>query len=448
MMNFKELTQMAIGLLFLLTPIATMAQTNGTQGPTASNIPVFASGVMLPTVPGAEEVPTNVFEGSVNVNTFYDDNVFPNVTPREWDISYAILPEISFTETHPRLEWKLDYSPGVEISQRYFYRDIFSQKLGANFVGLVSPHGTLSGEQYYVVTTNPFAGTSATSPGPIIGPNETIYIPNVRQTWLLSHLMYSYQSSAQTTMGLGATYALQQFDSIPQSGPTTPLIHAQVASGEAFIARQLTPRNQLGFQYGLQVLKFQQTDASTTTHSFLVFDQMNLSSTNSLTIYGGPEYSLTFNQVALSLGFVVISIPVRANEWTGSGGVMYNWTGNHLAASIDFSRRVSDGGALIGAVELTSGKADLVWQLTRNWSLTSTIAGADETLLAVNNTAGNELRSYSGQIGVRRQFLRDLGIRCFYERLNQTGSIDGLAVGNRDIVGASLQYSFLRPVGR
>lgn len=449
-MKSNELMQMAMGLLFLLAPGTAMAQATGggPQGSMASNVPVFASGVMLPTVPGADEPLANVFEGSLTVGTNYDDNVFPDTTPRQWDIDYTIMPEITFTESHPRLEWKLDYGPGLTISQRYFYRNIFSQNLGASFVWLVSPHGTLSGEQHYLVTTDPFAGTTTNSPGPDIAPNESIYIPNTRQTWLLSHLMYSYQSSAQTTMGAGGTYSLQNYDSIPANGPTTPLIHAQIASGEAYIARQLTARNQLGFQYGVQVLKFEQEDARTTTHSFLLFDQMNLSSSNSLTLYGGPEYSLTFNQVALSLGFVVISIPVKANQWSGSGGVMYNWTGDHLATSIDVSRRVSDGGAFIGAVELTSGKAELSWRMTRDWSLVSNIAGADETLLATSTSTGDELRSYSGRIGIERQFLRELTVDCYYERLNQTGSIYGLEAGNRDIFGATLRYSFLRPVGR
>lgn len=440
---------MAAGLLFLLAPGLAIAQaTGGAQGSTASNVPVFASGVMQPTVPGADEALTNVFEGSVTVGSNYNDNVYAGVVPREWDVNYTITPEISFTESHPRLEWNLDYAPGLSVSEKYLYRNVFTQNLGANFVWLVSPHGTLSGEQNYLVTTDPFAGTTTTSPGPNIAPNESIYIPNIRQTWLLSHLMYSYRSSAQTTMGVGGTYSLQNYDNIPGNGATTPLIHTQVASGEAFIARQLTPRDQLGFQYGLQSLEFEQADARTTTHSFIVFDQMNLSSATTLTLYGGPEYSLTFNQVALSLGFVVITIPVKANEWSGSGGMMYNWTGNHLAASIDVSRRVSDGGALIGAVELTSGKAQLNWRLTRDWSLYSNITGAEEELLATSTTTGNELRSYSGQLGLQRKFLRALAFRCFYERLNQTGSIAGFQVGNRDIFGASLRYSFLKPVGR
>ncbi|MFZ0333241.1 MAG: hypothetical protein WBG29_09745 [Candidatus Acidiferrales bacterium] len=399
-------------------------------------------------VPGEEELPPNVFQGSLAVSSNYDDNVFPTVSPRQWNVTYSILPQVSFEETRQRVEWKFAYTPGVEISQRAFYRNVFSQRFNGNFVWLVSPHGTLTAEQYYSVSTSPFGDSNGISPGPIISPNETIYLPNVRQTYSLSHVLYSYQSSAQTTMGFGGSYLLQGFDSIPQSGVTTPLIHAQVVSGEAYIAHNFTARNQLGFQYGLQVLKFQQTDARTTTHSFEVFDQINFSSHSVLTVYGGPEYSLTASEVVLNLGFVLITIPVNANQWSASGGVVYKWTGDRLAASIDVSRRVSDGGALIGSVELTTGKARFAWQFTRNWSLTSTIAGADDQLLAGASSGSNELLTYSGQVGLRRQLGRDFAIDWFYERLNQTGNIDGFEVGNHDIFGASLRYSFLKPVGR
>lgn len=446
-MPSNDFTRVAIGLLFLLTPAVAAAQTSGTQGTMGSNIPVLSSGVSAPVLPGEEGVPSNAIEGSLTVSANYDDNVFPTISPRQWNINYSILPQISLTETRPRVEWTFDYGPGIEISQKAFFRNVFAQKLKGNLVWLVSPHGTLSVEQYYSVTTDPFGSGTGIAPGPIVSPNETIFLPNVRQTWLLSHVLYSYRSSAQTTMGAGGSYQLQSFDSIPQSGQTTALIHSQTASGEAYISHQFTARNQLGLQYGAQVLKFEQVDARTTTHSFLVFDQTNFSSHSILTLYGGPEYSLTANQVELNLGFVIVTIPVRANQWSGSGGLLYEWTGDRWAASIDVSRGISNGGPLIGAVELTTGKARLAWQFAKNWSLSSTIAGADDQLLATGGS-NNELRTYSGQIGIRRQLGRDFNVNWFYERLNQTGSIGGIRAGNHDMVVASLQYSFLRPIGR
>jgi hypothetical protein len=80
--------------------------------------------------------------------------------------------------------------------------------------------------------------------------------------------------------------------------------------------------------------------------------------------------------------------------------------------------------------------------------LTSTIAGAEDQLLAGASSGNGDLLTYSGQMGLRRQLGRDFAVDWFYERLNQAGNIDGFQVGNHDLVGATLRYSFLKPVGR
>jgi hypothetical protein len=442
-MNLRGFTRMAIALLILVTPRLVVAQAESTIG---SNIPDLAKGTVAPVTPGEAQAPANVFQGGITVNGNYDDDVFPGGTSREWDVLYGVAPRISFEETRSRIVWSLDYMPGVDVSQRGLVQDYFSQRFGGTVTWQVSPHGVLSAEQYYDVTVNPFDTGNQTAAGPTVLPNETIYVPYVRQKMLLSHALYSYQSSAQTTMGVGGTFDLQKYDSTPQSGPTTSLINSQIASGDAYIAHQISARNQLGVEYSLQDMRFPQDGARTTTHSFLVFDQTTLSDHSRLTLYAGPEYSLTFDQVVLNLGFVVVTIPVNAKDWNVAGGLTYSWTGERLAAGVDITRGVSTGGGVVGAVNLTSGAAHVSWLLTRHWTLTGGIAGASDQLLAA--TSSNQLLTYSGTVGLTRQFFRGLSLTWDYQRLNQTGSITGFTLGNRDIFSASLTYTFLRPVGR
>ncbi|MGH7749669.1 MAG: hypothetical protein ACREQ5_33620, partial [Candidatus Dormibacteria bacterium] len=179
----------------------------------------------------------------------------------------------------------------------------------------------------------------------------------------------------------------------------------------------------------------------------LVAEQLNLSPRTILTLYGGPEYSLTFNQVQLNLGFVIITIPVRANQWSASGGVIYSWTGQRAAVVLNYTRGISDGGGLVGAVNLNSGTATVSLRLTPRWNLISSIAGADDQLLAVNN-GPNELRTYSANAGLSRQLSKNLSMNLTYGRFNQTGGLGTLPVGNHDLVSGSITYSFLKPLGR
>lgn len=439
---------MAGGFLLLLLPSVTFAQTSGT---TSSNVPVLASGQLPSPVPSDDVELKNVFQGSISAGAFYDsDAVLGNVPSgsgvTHWDLGYEVSPRIMFTETLPRLTWGLTYAPGITISQNLLYRDQFSQNFGGHFTWLATPHSTLSVQQDYTRSNNPFQ-QFATTPGPIISPNQSIFLPSLLRTSILSNAVYSYQFTAHSSFGLSGSFNSERYNTTPHSGPTTSLIFSQMASGAAYFAHQFSARNQLGFQYGAQVLRFPGANARTTTHTFLIFDDMKLTPNTSLTLYGGPEYSLTSNQVELNLGFVIITIPVKANQWNYAAGAIYSWTGQRLAAVINYSRRISNGGGLVGAVNLNSGTASFRLRLTKRWNLNSSLMGADDQLLAVQSGQQGLLR-YSASLGLGRQLSKNVSVNMSFERLNQTGGFAGLAAGNHDLAFASISYSFLKPLGR
>ena len=102
---------------------------------------------------------------------------------------------------------------------------------------------------------------------------------------------------------------------------------------------------------------------------------------------------------------------------------------------------------MLGAVQLNGGSADFTAKLTKNWTWKLDLTAADNQLLGVKSS-GNELRTYSVSIGLRRQIFRNMFMNLFFERLNQTGSIAGLASGNHNLAGVSFEYNFIKPVGR
>lgn len=418
------------------------------QGPDTSNVPVVSSGQMPSSTPTANAELANAVKLGVTAGSSFDDNALLNAPTRQWDLVYTLFPSIELDEVRPRVNWSLSYSPGVDISQNLFHRNQLSQQLIGQIGWLVSPHGLLSVQEYYLVSTNPFAqlGGPGTSPGPTISPNEGAFIPNIRRTSTLTNALYSYRFSPHSSFGVGGNFMLGKFDNTPRQGPTTALIDSQRVSGEAYFNHQFSAREAVGFQYGVQVLKFPRFDARTTTHTILVFDQLTLSPRSTFTVYGGPEYSDTFNQVELNLGFFIITIPVKAQEWSGAGGVIYNWTGDRFGLALDYKRGVSDGGGLVGAVELNSGQATLSWRLSQRWTLESTLAGSSSVLLATQTN--EELLTYSARAELAQRITKNLSMHWFYERLNQTGGFGQFPVGNHDFAGATLTFSVLRPIGR
>src|SRR5579859_4995992 len=434
-------------LSLLLTPMGGYAQFGGSQ----SNVPMIGSGQMPTPVPTDDQMPTNVFQMRLAAGVRFDDNALLGSLVKRSDVDYSFTPNLAFVQTRKRLDWGLSYGPGVDISEHQFFGDQFTNDFGGHFTWSISRHGVLSAQENYILSTNPFQQFGSqpftTTPGPIVAPNQSIYLPNFRTTASLSQVQYSYQLGAHTTFGMGGNFDLERYANTSGSGAPTPLINFQMASGQAYLAQQFTPRNQVGFQYGGQVLKFQQVAARTTTHSFLIFDEVKLSPNSNLSVYGGPEYSLTANQVELNLGFALVIIPVKANTWSWSAGGTYTLNGRRGAMVLNYSRRVSDGGGLTGAVELNGGSANFRWKLSPRWNLSSDLAAADNQLLAVK-TGQNELLTYSASMGLSRQLYQHLFMNLFFERLNQTGTLIGLPAGNHDLAGVSISYDFLKPIGR
>lgn len=444
----QRVTQPLLGLLLLAMPANVFGQGGGFS---QANVPTIGSGQMPTAVPRDDMQPTNVFQLRLAVGARYDDNAVLGSVPKRSDIGYGITPNLAFVQTLRRLDWGVSYGPGVDISQHGFFQDQFTNNFGGHVTWLLSRHSSFSAQENFILSTDPFQqfGTQpyTTTPGPTVAPNQSIFLSNFKRRSSVSQAQYSYQLAAHTTFGMGGAFDLEHYENTAKSGAVTSLINSQVASGQAYISQQITPRDHLGFQYSAQVLKFQQFNALTTTHTFQIFDEFRLSPHSSFTVYGGPEYSLVSNQVQLNFGFFIVTIPIKTNTWTWSAGGIYSVSGRRGAMVLNYSRRVSNGGGLTGAVELNGGSADFSWKLSKNWNLKLDGAAADDQLLAVT-TGASELRTYSATIGVSRRIFKDVSMNLFFERLNQIGNLTGLASGNHNLAGVSISYDFVKPVGR
>src|SRR5713226_8630286 len=438
-------SQIAAGLLFLLMSGALFAQFS------CPNTPMVASGQMPTAVPGGGAGSSNLFSASFAVAAHFDDSAIVTATTKRSDISYSFRPNFSIVQTFRRFDYGLSYSPGIDISEHGFFGDQFTNIFVGHFTWLLSKRSTFSVVQSYILSTDPFQQFGSqpftTAAGPVLAPNPSVFLTNVRRTSNFSQAHYSYQPSQHTTVGLSGNYGLSHFGSTSSSPTNATLLGFQTVSGQAYVFQQITPRNQLGIQYSGSVLKFQQVSARTTTHSFSVFDEVRLTQNTSLSLYGGPQYALIFNQANLNLGFAILKIPIRENSVSWSGGAIYRMTGRRGAMVLNYSHGVSDGGGLTGAVVLNTGSAHFDWKLSPNWNMRMDLAAADDQLLAVK-TGATELRTYSATVGFGRRIYKNVSMNLFFERLNQAGSIAGLSGGNHNLAGVSLSYDFSRPIGR
>jgi hypothetical protein len=438
----------ATGFIFLLMPATLCAQ--GID-PGQQNVPLIASGQMPTVMPGDGISPTNLFTATVRLGATFDDKAIIGVATPSSDIRYDISPSLAFVQTLPRIGWGVSYGPGTNVSQHGLFPVQLSQDFGGHFTWAVSKHGSLSTQENYILSTNPFQQFGVqpftTTPSPIVSPNQTVYLANFRRTSTLSQVQYNYRLSERTSIGVSGSFGLQRYNGTTNTGAQSTLIGSQAVSGQAHFAHQFTPRNELSLQYGWQQFKYGPTNARTTTHSVFLSDDIKINQSSSIHLYGGPQYSLTSNQALLNLDFAVVEIPIKRNTLSWSAGGVYTLAGPRGAMSLGYSRAVSDGSGIIGAVVLNGGSATFSWKLTPKWSMNLGFSAADNQLLAAK-TGESELLTYSARVNLGRQIYKNVGVNLFFQRLNQTGGLAILVSGNHDVAGVSLDFNFTKPVGR
>ncbi|HKW88063.1 MAG TPA: hypothetical protein VJN21_04840 [Candidatus Acidoferrales bacterium] len=419
-------------------PLTTLAQ----FGP---QIPASAGGQVPPTVPTSEAPASNVFEFGLSMGATYDSKLFVNSsTGSTSDIRYAVTPRFALTKSLPRLLLDLRYSPGLEVSEHRLYQSLFSNNFGGGITYTPTDRTAITARQQYNISTDPFNSLG----GPIGPLGQSTFLPGFKETSLLSNATISHQFSQFNTLGIGGSFADRKYENSRQSQPTVNLIQSRIASGNAYFTHVNSPRNTIGLQYQGQALEFPQQNARTFIHAFSILDVITFSSHASLTLFGGPDYSLTSNQVEFSLGGIIIQIPLKKNSWSGAGGAIVSLRGERAAFTGEFSRGISEGGGLLGAVSMTSGRLDLVERLTKNWDIDMNGSGAESNLISASSSVTPQLLNYGGGASLRRALGRNVTFQFFYQRRNQSSSNFNGSFGNHNVGGASLDIHFLHPLGR
>lgn len=441
-MKLKKSALAVTGIALLCLPLSARTQ---------SNIPAPASGQLPRVVPLSEAESDNVAEFHITLRSSFDDGALSSAGRKTSDFRYSVFPSVAFMQKMPRFTWSLSYAPGVDISQRGLYADQFSHVFGGQMALQPTRRASFSIREEYLKSADPFAqlgqGIFESQPGPTGVPNQTLVLPNYTRTEIFSAAAFSYLVSDHTTFGINGRFGGQNYKNLPSSGPAAALIHSQMVSGGVYLSHQVSQQEAFGVQYDAQNLKFVQQDSRTFTHSILFFDQFSFTPNSILSVYAGPAYSLTRNQAQLNFGGLIFEFPVIKNSWSPSAGAIYFWRGERSSVEVQFTRRVTDGQGLLGAIYLDAGSAEFTQRLTPRWDMSLGINGGRDDLIG-GKGFGTELRTYGGNARFSRRISQNVALSLFYQRINQSGSLANQIFRKHDIAGVSLEYSLLRPLGR
>jgi len=412
----------------------------GSGGPMLTPAPVSGDGYAMGF---ASETRANYLRGGFVFGSAYDDNATVGVNGQPVsDLSYSIWPTIALDQTRSRMHWVLSYSPGFTFYQKTSSRNEKDQNLAVDFKYRLSRHVTLSLRDSFQKTSNvlnqPTSDLTQPVSGAVFVPNDSVIAPIADMLRNSANATLTYQFSANGMVGASGTFTNLHY---PNQAEVPGLYDSSSRGGSAFYNHRLSKRHYIGATYQYQTFLAYPTvgQSETQAHSILLFYTLYLRPTISFSLFGGPQYSDT-NQVGAP----------ATRSWSPAAGASMGWQGKATSFAASYSRRISDGGGLTGAVHSNSADASLRRQFTRTLSAS---VGSNYT----NNSVLDALPGFnagghtiSGSALVKRQIGEHLNLQLQYIRAHQSyndiAAISGAPNRNRESV--TISYQFARPLGR
>jgi len=380
----------------------------------------------------------------------YTDNVLPGVgTSPISDMSYSVGPTVAFEKHTQRMNGTVTYAPGFTIYQKTSSRNEADQNALLNFSYRLSPHVTFNVQDTFQKTSNAFNQPNF-APGSVISggaqvPNFSVIAPIASQLNNSANVGLTYQFALNGMIGASGTFTNLHY---PDPSQVPGLFDSASQGGSAFYSFRVSRMHYLGALYQYQrLLSYPSAGLTETqTHAVMLFYTLFPSAHFSLSLFGGPQYSITAQPPIAPL-----SLPLpTAKAWTPAAGASLNWQGRLTALTFSYAHVIAGGAGLVGAVHLDSGTAMIGRQLARTLSGSLGVAYTNNRVVAVGLPGITNGHSILGSASLQQQLGQHLSVQLGYTRIHQTYqnvSVISLAPNtNREFI--SLSYQFSRPLGR
>ncbi len=383
----------------------------------------------------------NYLRGGLNVSAFYDSNPLLLSAGAQSNTSETIFPNIAIEESTSRMRWTLGYAGGLTVNQNITAENQGSQNLNFNSQFRLSPHVNLRVAENFSIVSGFFdAGTGTGVVAGSGGPNTTLIAPLATQRSSVTTVEANYHFALNDVIGASGSFYDLHFTNVP---PGTELTDSQTASGSAFWLHRTYHEDWTGVSYHFDRIISNPGNDETLVHSFLVVNTLSLWKRLTLSGFIGPQYSQ--NQ-----GLVIgVTQPTQSGGWSVSGGLEGGWQGERTSVAGGFSRSISDGGGVLGAVTLQNFHANFRRILIPGWSVALAVnRGTNQSIFA---TGASSINATSAGISLDRNVGKSIGVHFgyiynFQRQFGVPGSAQTFdASQNRIFV--TLSYSWAKPLG-
>ena len=428
-----------------LSALAGMEPEGGTEDASSDlpQIPALLGGKGMSSAFLSELERSNYLRGGVNVGATYDDNPLL-LSSGESNTSETIFPNIRIEESTSRMRWTLGYAGGLTVNQKITSQNQGSHNLNFDSQFRLSPHVNLRVAEAFSLTTGFFdAGNGAevfTGSG---GPNANLITPLSTQRSSVTTVETNYHFALNDLIGASGSFYDLHYTNVPAG---TQLTDSETASGSAFWLHRIFGADWSGLSYRFQRITSNPGNSETRVHSFLAVDTLSLWKRFTLTGFVGPQYSENQGLVTGA------TQPTQSNGWSVSGGAEGGWQGERTSLSAGYSRSVSDGGGVLGAVNLQTVHGIFRRVLVPGWAVALTAShGTNQSITVPFATSASSINLTSAGISLERNVGKSIGLRLGYSHDFQeqfglpapTPTQD--ASRNRFFV--TLSYQWAKPLG-
>ena len=410
-------------------------------------IPALLGGARISTAFLSELERSNYLRGGVNVGATYDDNALLVSTGQQSNTSETIFPNIKIDESTSRTRWTLGYAGGLTVNQKITNENQGSHNVVFDSQFRLSPHVNLRVAENFSVTTGLFdAGNGTEVVTGSGGPNASLITPLATQRSNLTTVEMNYHFALNDLIGASGSYSDLHFSN-PSVGAQLPLTDSQTASGSGFWLHRVFGSDWGGVSYRFERITFNGGTGESQVHSFLAVDTLNLAKRVTLTGFGGSQYSV--NQ-----GVSPSGLPPTTNGWSATGGAEGGWQGQRTSVSVGYSRRIGDGGGVLGAVRLQNAYGTFRRELVPGWAIALTAShSTNQAISVVSADSASSIDLTSAGISLERNAGKSFGLRLGYTHDFQeqiyaptapTPSFDA----SRNRFFATLSYQWAKPLGK
>ena len=427
-----------------LSAIAGMQPEGGTEDASSDlpQIPALLGGKGMSSAFLSESERSNYLRGGVNVGAIYEDNPLLLSNGVESNTSETIFSNIRIEKSSSRMRWTLGYAGGLTVNQKITSQNQGSHNLNFDSQYRLSPHVNLRVAENFSLTTGFFDSGNGTGVIGSGGPNASLIAPLSTQRSSMTIVETNYHFALNDLIGASGSFYDSHFTNVPAG---TQLTDSQTASGSAFWLHRIFHGDWGGASYGFQRITFSPS-GETRVHSFFAVDTLSISKRFTLSGFVGPQYS---ENQGLAPGGLPIS---QSNNWSVAGGVEGGWRNQRTSVSAGFSRNISDGGGLLGAVRLQTVHGTFRRELVPGWAAAFTAShGTNQSLIVPFATSASSINLTSAGVSLERNVGKSIGLRLgyshdFQEQFGVPGSAQALdAHRNRFFV--TLSYQWAKPLG-